>query len=311
MFKLKVLCSALACLAITTTANAETPISLFPSSYHELTAAPVLPKIHSLVTNHFDTERYKSIKAQIIFNHQHKADHVIVYLFVKNKHRVDVANVKVDEALQATSPVTENYELTADDFSQQPGLTAQTATCPDTTVQFIAFAPNYDDLEQDTTKEVANAAESHNLKVIRLLITDATRSNYLNYMACPNLRGNFYDGDANSQLIITHDGAVSAQDINLVLRNQFKFRTVNIWLACEAYNNPMKNAMLHVAQSQKYAAGKNDLTVGPSDKAAACAMEAALNGKPMKKSFRECYDLFDEEDDEWGFGGDGTNFFGV
>jgi hypothetical protein len=52
------------------------------------------------------------------------------------------------------------------------------------------------------------------------------------------------------------------------------------------------------------------LDVGPSDATAACTMRAAMKGKPIYESFNNCYDQFDNrEDDKWGFGGLGSDYF--
>ena len=48
-----------------------------------------------------------------------------------------------------------------------------------------------------------------------------------------------------------------------------------------------------MARFKKYAAGKNNLQVGPSDRAAACAMKAALDCQPTTASFQSCYAQFD------------------
>ena len=71
----------------------------------------------------------------------------------------------------------------------------------------------------------------------------------------------------------------------------------------------MKSVILNDAQSQKYAAGINDLEVGPSDNAAACTMNAAIDGKPETASFQACYNKLDIPSDHWGFGGDGSDYF--
>jgi hypothetical protein len=71
----------------------------------------------------------------------------------------------------------------------------------------------------------------------------------------------------------------------------------------------MLPAVIDYAQTKKYAAGINDLLIGPSDKAAACAMKAAIAGKPMQASFNTCYQQLDVPSDHWGYGGKGTDNF--
>jgi hypothetical protein len=72
--------------------------------------------------------------------------------------------------------------------------------------------------------------------------------------------------------------------------------------------------MITSVASQKYAAGKNNLEIGPSDRAGACAMKAALAGKPMTAAFWACYNAEDKPIDNWvdnwGFDGLGSDQFG-
>jgi hypothetical protein len=245
----------------------------------------------------------------VIYNEQGtQPDHLLVYLFENGFHKVNFAKVGLDANYGLTN-VESNYRLNDADHSQQPG-NKNTATCPDTSIQMIAFAPNDDTLEQQVTVEVAAAATKAGLKTISLLKGDATRQAYMNYMACPNLIGNFYDGDANTGEMTTVDGTINSDDYSTTLKGAFRTKVINIWLACEAYNDPMLTAVKDTAASQKYAAGINDLEVGPSDKAAACAMEAAIGGQAVTAAFQACYKKLDKSADHWGFGGAGADFLG-
>lgn len=284
-------------------------IKLFPSKHNHL----VVPtnKLLTDLKNKLDVNTYKKIAFQVIYDEKtREPDHVLVYLFSKKFHSFKIARMDVDKQFNLKQ-FSENYRLSSDDLAQQPGITASQATCPDQSIEFIAFAPNDDDFEQQITVGVAKVAKEHSLKTIELLKETATRSNYLNYMKCSKLKGNFYDGDANPEVITTVDGVVTYSDIKSELNNQFQYKVTNIWLACEAYNDPMKSTMLFTAQSQKYAAGINDLEVGPSDEAAACAMKDAISGKPMTAAFQACYNQYDTKADQWGFGGDGSDVFGA
>jgi len=265
--------------------------------------------IQSTIKKIFRVNDYREIKVQVINNKNHVADHLVVYLFSKLYHKVELARVDINENFTILG-VRYNYRLTKEDKLQQPGIKAEKAVCPDATVQFITFAPNDDAFEDGIAESVAVAAESHGLKTVRMKVANATRTNYLNYMACPLLEGNFYDGDANPDLITTNDGTLSSDDINTILSGTFRYKVVNIWLACEAFNDPMKSAMLVGAQSQKYAAGINDLLIGPSDKAAACAMIGSLNGTGLQEAFNACLTQLDDPADQWGFGGTGSDVFG-
>ncbi len=261
------------------------------------------------LSQYIDLESFREIRIRKALNAQRsESDHVLVYLFAKNIHRFEIARASVNAAGQVVS-LERDYRLS--DF-EQAELASRLSTphCPDSSVQFIAFAPNRDTVEQQVTADVADTDEAAGLKTVRLLLTNATKSNYLNYMSCPRLVGNFYDGDSNPDSFITVDGEITAKTMSSTMAGVFRSRVTNIWLACEAFNDPMLSAIIDGAQSQKYAAGKNDLLVGPSDRTAACAMKAAIQGYAMTAAFNSCYSQFDDPADQWGFDGHGSDFFG-
>jgi hypothetical protein len=269
-----------------------------------------LDKIGSQLAQVYNLDYFREVRIEVIFSAPEVPDHLIVYLFPLSVHRFEIDYIGLDADYNFTENHQRNYRPTNSDNAQTPSTGALQARCPDPSVQFIAFAPNDNDLEQQVTTEVANFASSHGLKTISLLKNDATRANYVNYMSCPNLVGNFYDGDANPNEIVTVDGTLSAQDIEGSLAGAFRNHVTNIWLACEAFNDPMLSAMTSVAGSQVYAAGINDLLVGPSDKTAACTMEAAISGKPMSQAFADCQKQLDDPQDHWGFKVQGSETFG-
>jgi len=231
--------------------------------------------------------------------------HAIVYLLSKMYHHFELARVSLNAKGEVTE-VRPKYQLEANDRL----VSRELPKCPDERVEFIAFAPNDLELEQDITKTVAQAAREAGLHTVELLKNQATRANYLNYMSCPRVVGNFYDGDANSESIVTVDGEITSEDMATEMKGAFRTKVTNIWLACQAFNNPILNTVIETASTQKYAAGKNDLLVGPSDNTAACAMQAALKGQPMAESFLECYNKLDNVNDHWGFDGHGSDYFG-
>lgn len=299
-FMLSMLCSV--------SVMAESNITFLKSKYND--ANIPADKINQIVKQNFDIAAFREIKVQFMHNDKHQVDHLLIYLFSKTHHLVEFSRMNIDANFNVIS-IQNNYHLSKSDYDQQPGISVKEAKCPDESIEFIAFAPNDWDLEQDITKDVAKSAKAHSLKTVSLLIKKATRSNYLNYMACPKLKGNFYDGDADPEVITTVDGVITYGDIDAMLHNQFRYKVTNIWLACQAYNDPIKTSVIDIAQSQKYAAGITDLEVGPSDRAAACAMKAAMDGKPMTAAFDACYLQYDTSEDKWGFGGHGADLFGT
>lgn len=265
-------------------------------NYHAAWTQVQVEKLVSQVTNIAD---HREIRVQVF------ADHMVLQLLKIGFHRADFVRLNIDKSREILS-VEEGYQYTTEDLKildqdQQP-------LCPDPSVQFIAFAPNDDSLEQEVTLSVIQAAQAKGYKVVSLLKQNATRLNYLAYMSCPLLVGNFYDGDSNPQSFITVDGIINASEFNS-MPGLFRYHVTNIWVACEAFHDPMFSAVTKIAQSQKYAAGINDLLVGPSDRAAACAMIAAMDGQPMTQAFQDCYKKWDSANDKWGFAGDGSDYF--
>ncbi len=299
------------CLHAASAEQAVERVTMMNSKFVAATNVPTA-KIATLINKNFPLQNYRAIKVQVITNSAREPDHLLIFLFLKYRHGLKLARIDIDTHYRMLA-IQPHPHLTPEDFSQQPGGAMADVACPDDTTQFITFAPNADALEQAVTAEVGDAAEHHQLKVVRLLHYDATRKNYLSYMSCPTIKGNFFDGDAyhddtdsDADFIVTIDGVIQAKDIVTYLKNHFKYKTVNIWVACSIFHDPIKTAMLDTAQSQKFAAGINDLFVGPSDLTAACAMEAALDGKPMTASFQSC---FEENTDHWGFSGSGSDYF--
>ena len=272
-----------------------------PITTSQALATPLKQRISALIEKNVAVNDYRKVTYKAYYSTAGNLDRLVVNLFIKGQHRFEKIALVMHGSEVAY--VIKPY-LAA---SIQP-VKKESFACPDQSVQFIAFAPNDDEFELAITETVALAAEEKGLKTIRLYKQQATRRNYLNYMLCPHVEGNFYDGDAWPQSITTYDDDVTYQDINTYLNQKFNYKMVNIWLACEAYNDPMKSAMLVSAQSQKYAAGVNDLLIGPSDKAAACAMIEALNGSDLSTAFKTCYNKLDVKEDQWGFGGDGSSY---
>ena len=262
--------------------------------------------LSAIVQSSLDLSGVREARVEEIFS-QDGGSHLVVQQLVEGFHTVKVSRIDVDANDNATK-VTNDYVRAEEDQVHGTTSPASAYHCPDPEVQFVTLCPNNNSEEIGYANQVGDAAEAAGLKTVRLMKSAATHDAWLNYMACPNLIGNFYDGDANTSEIVVYNGSITAreftQSVNMGLH------VTNIWLACEAYNDPMLTAVQKTAKSQKYAAGKNDLAVGPSDKAAVCAMKAAIAGKPMTAAFNDCYTQLDRPSDHWGFGGDGSDQFG-
>jgi hypothetical protein len=278
-------------------AVAQSKVRILPHpGYHALWTQN---EVNQIALDTVDVNLFREVRVQIF------ADHLVLQLVSDTYHKVEFVRLDIDEHHTVLAAYSA-YKYTEQELKTQDVKAA--AACPDPSVQFIAFCPNNVPVEQQVTADVINAAQAKGYKVVSLLNQNATRSNYMAYMSCPNLVGNFYDGDASPDLFTTFDGVISASEIGLS-SGLFRHQVTNIWVACEAYNDPMLSAVTVTAQSQKYAAGINDLLVGPSDEAAACTMKAAIAGSPMTQAFQDCYKQLDTADDHWGFGGSGSDIF--
>lgn len=287
------------------TARSATPVEFM--SEGSLVTSNAHDKVLEQLKGWIDVDSYASVKIQTFNSPQGAPDHLLIYLFSQTTHRVDFMKISIGSDYSFVS-VIRDFDPSTDVES----LFDQTvAVCPDTTTQVIVFAPNARAIEQSTAIDVAQASEAAGLKTVRLLRSDATTANYLNYMSCPNLIGNFYDGDANTGEIVTVDGVITSAQISSLLMGAFRGKVTNIWVACQAYNDPMLSSMVQDAQSQKYAAGINDLIVGPSDRTGDCAMKAAIQNQPMTQAFQNCQKQSDIFLDHWGFGGVGSDQFGI
>ncbi len=252
----------------------------------------------------FDVKPYREVRVQTFKN----PDYYLLYLFSETHHAVELAKLTLNRS--GLGELETNYQFTTHELeSLSRSKTRSLYACPDTQTEFVVFAPNESAIEQNAATEVANAAKASGLKTAVLLKSAATHNQFLNYLKCPKLRGSFYDGDANKQIITTVDGAISYVEIQKELPNQFQYQSSHIWVACEAFLDPFKSTLIVDAAAKKYAAGINKLLVGPSDKAAACAMSAAFTGQQMAVAFKECYDRLDDKRDKWGLEGAGSDYF--
>jgi hypothetical protein len=282
-------------------------VSSAPSTNSSDFVTPTISDEHlrSIVTAVIDVAAYRDVRVQFMPVTRLQPPHAVVHLHDLNHHGVEFLSINLDPHFQITS-VVRNYRLSSQDFAMQAGSVEQ-AHCPDPSLEFIAFAPNQDQLEIQITRDVASAARASGLKTVELLVTGATRQNYFDYLSCPLLKGDFYDGDSNPYSIVTSDGVITAAEL---AHFDYHHQVTHIWLACQAFNDPMLGTMLETSHSQKYAAGINNLLIGPSDNAGKCAMISAIQGHPMTAAFNACYQQYDVPEDHWGFAGYGSDLFG-
>jgi hypothetical protein len=301
-------------------ANGSTTFRFLDSNYH---GEPFSQEsIIQSIRKHFDLSNYREVRIAVT-NDQGGTPYLLLQLLSRKFHRVDIARVDLNKTFDFQA-IQNDYKMTPQDYKNQfkvdsveplPEfhLRLSNLQCPTQDAEFLTFAPNGDEpTEQTISKDVAAYAAQHGLKEVTLLAKDATHDKLIGFLKCPYLKGVFYDGDANPTSITTYDGVLQASEI----AQNFKFgkKVTHIWLACQAFNDPMLSTMIASVEAQKYAAGINDLQIGSSDRAAACAMKAALDGQPMTAAFWHCYTVEDKPTgnwvDKWGFDGRGSDLFG-
>jgi hypothetical protein len=290
-------------LALVSNAFAETPIEVIPNKGAPMDESAVIAKVKASMS----VDQYQSIKAQVVSITPGVVDSILVYL--RDQNQVTSTSIQIDhrKSLRAIGKW-----FVPQSRSNEAELAQTTSViCPDESVQFIAMSQRKLPRDQNAVNEVADAAEKAGLVTVKLLNEKATRQNYLNYLSCPNLIGDFYDGDSNPTLVEAVDAPVSAQDFSIVLKGAFRNHVTHIWVACQAFNDPMLSAMVKDAQAQKFIAGKVDLVGGYSDRTGVCTMEAAIAGQSISKSFEECRLKQDLKfHDRWGIGGTGSDYLG-
>ena len=266
-------------------------------------------RVLQLVARQLNPNQYSEVRAQLMRDVAGRPHHILLYLSRIGFHQIKIVSLNLDANFNVQS-INQNYKMQLGDLAEQPGRGLEVPPhCPDPSIQFVSFAPNDMDLEQQIATEVGAFAAAHGFKTLMLLKEKATRQNYLDVMSCPNLKGNFYDGDANPSAFVTVDGVITSDEMTHFFSGAMKYQVTNIWLACEAFNDPLKSVMIEGVQAQKFAAGINDLLVGPSDRTAMCAMKAAITGLPMTQAFQDCYKQLDTPADQWGFSGKGSEYF--
>ena len=261
-------------------------------------------RLETFLTTQLDVKSYREIRVQAFQN----PDYYVLYLFSDVYHTVELAKLTFTQ--NGVGELLANYQFTPNELDTlSRHKTRNVYACPDVSTQFIVFAPIDKPIEQHAANEVASAAMASGLKTVVLSKDAATHNAFLNYLKCPNLKGSFYDGDANKQIIMTADGAISYIEVQRELASQFQYQSTHVWVACEAFLDPFKSTLIVNAAAKKYAAGINKLIVGPSDKMAVCTLKAAFAGQSVTAAFQECYAKWDDKRDQWGLEGAGSDYF--
>lgn len=290
-------------------ARAETPITLLGSS-HGNTEIP-LARIDTLVHSYIPLTAYRAVKIQVIQNAAHKPDHILAYLFSKTQDTFSITKIDITSNYQAKNIIS-NYSLTPTDLSQQPGLQTHYPHCPNHRLQLLVIAPNTISAQQSAALAVATTGKQAHLVTMTLLKSQATRKNILNAMHCPNLRGVFFTGDGNMNLIGTVDGMINSDDFKKFLTKKFHHHVITIFSSADGFQNPLQNTMTTLVQAQKYVASEDPLYIGYADKTAACTMIAIISNpkRDINDALAGCAKAYGSPNDQWNIAGSGSNYFG-
>lgn len=241
-------------------------------------------KIVSMVKQTIDLNNVAAMKIQVIFDEQNSPEHILVFKLSNKYLEAAIDKINIDSNFNFIS-LERNYKLSPYDIAQRIPELAN-ASCPDPTIRFIVFAPfeeGKEISEQRLANSVADTAVAHNLKTVRLLLKDATAQNYLSYMTCPNLIGNYASthGFEDGKLM-TYDGYIIPSDISSILTEKFKFKVTTIWAACLVFASPMAAAMIEDAETQKFIAGITKVPIDVGTQIAASTMIRIISDANIK-----------------------------
>lgn len=305
MSKTVITCAAFSLMTGIATAS---PAITLLNNQHGVYQAPI-GVITNIIKQTLDTSNnttYAAIQVQPIYNKAGHMDHLLAYLPSKKDYSVTVTriNLKQNQNGYSAGQVTPNYRLTQQDWQQQPN--AKASKCPDPSVEFVAATPvpDYPTAKQ-YVDQVYQDASQHGYKSVELLGSDASVSNYQNYLSCPKLKGFFSIGHGSPNGILLFDGDLGADQFSQ-MNKELKEHAVVLLNSCEVFNDPMKSDVIDGSDPQKYAGGISTLLIGTSEPASACFWSHAFDGKPMSQWLNSCATKIDPND-TWGIGGNGTD----
>jgi hypothetical protein len=241
------------------------------------------------------------IKVRVVPGTYGKPEYLLAWVLSAKDYSMKEVRIKVDENYKALSPA-EDYDGPAPGGDQK----RSGGGCPDPQVNFVAGTPVPDiPTAAAAVQEASRAAGAKGYKTAVLSGEQATTQAYLNYLACPNLKGFYNVGHGLPSGIMLADGELSAdQFTGLNLRKS----SVVVFNSCQVFNDPLKGKVIG-AQAQKYGGGITNLSIGPSEAASTCFWKAGFEGKALTASMTECAQKHDPND-TWGFEGPGEDKMG-
>ncbi|MFN7094787.1 MAG: hypothetical protein ACK4M7_05420, partial [Burkholderiales bacterium] len=248
---------------------------------------------------------YRDIKIQILIP-ELGTKQFLVFLLNKDSYCVEIDKLILNDKYQAISLIRNYNNFTENEVI--PGTNSITYSCPNKEVEFVVATPLYQEIStaRQSINEVADLARGAGLTVVQLLDKDATITNYLNYLSCPNLKGFYSIGHGMNRGIMLHDGFLMAKKINEVLKNELEYKTIVEFNSCQVFNNPLKEATIDEAHAQKFVGGINNLSIGTSELSSSCFWNQAFNGKSLTPALAECNQEYDSRN-EFGIGGLGID----
>lgn len=221
----------------------------------------------------------------------HKADgYYVLYALSGKVWGLTRTRVDLDSWGKVTR-ITENYQGTEKKhykWESEP-------TCPDTSVQFVAMSAYPGVGGVNEAIQMVSDAAKEKYKTMTILTGNADRQTYLNWMACPNLKGFYSIGHgSNSGIMVGKGEFIEYYDLGAKkFTNNFQ-NTFVVMNACEVFNYPFGtelmfgNALFESdytenpgPNSYEYMGGHTDLLMVSSELSSACVMSKAISGEKI------------------------------
>lgn len=280
----------------------------FPISFmHSTLKTSLKNKLIQLVKENISLSLndYHEAKIQIIYNNKNQIDTLLVFLLSSKTYSFSITKISLDNDLHVIS-IQPNYHLKKEDLSLKTFHTKE-LQCPDEAVEFVSATP----VDSYPTAKAAILFAAHEAKLygyhVKILLgSEATTSNYINYLSCPFLKGFYNVGHGENDGILLDDGILSSDMIAEQLKKVLSEHVVVLFNSCMVFNNPLRDAVIVDAKAQKYTGGITSLRIGPSELASRCFWESAFKQFPLDFSIQFCNKIEDIED-QFGIGGTGNN----
>ncbi len=250
------------------------------------------PRIAEIIRNRVlpqsDAEYYR-VDVKIKRNKDQTPRYLVAYMLRKDIYFAEVIKVDVDADFQE-SGITFNYDDSKDkdeDEDEDEEFSAAEEGGYECAYDFIAATPVPDiPSAKKAVEDLHNLAISIGLRSKMLLGTEATVSNYKQYLTC-NLKGFVNVGHGNPNGIVLADGTLGATWFNGIT-NQTLRPAVVYFNSCQVHNDPLKSAVMK-AGARTFIGGIVNLLIGPSEEVCKCFWGKILKSPtPMGDALHQC-----------------------